>query len=186
MKKIKGWVIGIIVIAIIVFWGIGTYNGLVSSKEKVTNANAQIQEQLQRRNDLIPNLVNTVKGYAAHEKEVMESVANARAKLAGAKDMNEQAAASDELSSAISRLLVVVEKYPDLKADANFRALMDELAGTENRISQRRRDYNNVTAAYNAKIKRFPTVIIARMTGFNSMPYFEASPNAQSAPDVKF
>lgn len=186
MKKLKGWVIGLVIIAVLALLCVGTYNSLVSYDEKTKESYSQIQNQLQRRLDLIPNLVNTVKGYASHEKEIMESLANARANLAGAKTINEQAAANQELSNALSRLLVVVENYPTLKADENFKQLMDELAGTENRIAVARKDYNGVVKEYNVKVKRFPTVIFARLFGFNEKPYFEASPEAQKAPEVKF
>lgn len=186
MKKLKGWVIGLVIIGIVLVWGIGTYNSLVSYDQKTKSSYSQIQNQLQRRLDLIPNLVNTVKGYASHEKEIMESLANARANLAGAKTINEQAAANDEISGALSRLLVIVENYPILKADANFRQLSDELAGTENRISVARKDYNDVVNQYNVKVKRFPTVIFARLFGYSEKAYFEASPEAQKAPEVKF
>lgn len=186
MRKLKGWVIGLIVVLLIVVWGIGSYNSLVSYEQKTKASYSQIQNQLQRRLDLIPNLVNTVKGYASHEKEIMESLANARANLAGAKTMNEQAAANQEIEGVLSRLLVVVENYPELKADANFRYLMDELAGTENRIAVSRKDYNNTVEMYNIKVKKFPTVIFARLFGFNEKQYFEASPDAQKTPEVKF
>jgi LemA protein len=186
MKNIKGWVIALVVVGILVIWSVGTYNSLVSYDQKTKESYSQIQNNLQRRLDLIPNLVNTVKGYAAHEKDIMESLANARANLAGAKNINEQAAANDQISGALSRLLVVVENYPNLKADANFRYLMDELSGTENRIAVSRKDYNETINGYNTKVKRFPTVIFARLFGFNEKPYFEASPDAQKAPEVKF
>lgn len=186
MKKIKGWVIGLVIVGIVLVWGVGTYNSLVSYDQKTKSSYSQIQNQLQRRLDLIPNLVNTVKGYAAHEKDIMESLANARAKLAGAKTINEQAAANDELNSTLNRLLVVVENYPNLKADANFRQLMDNLEGTENRISVTRKDYNKTIEDYNVKVKKFPTVIFARLFGFNEKAYFEASPDAQKAPNVNF
>jgi LemA protein len=186
MKNIKGWVIALVVVGILVIWSVGTYNSLVSYDQKTKASYSQIQNNLQRRLDLIPNLVNTVKGYAAHEKDIMESLANARANLAGAKNINEQAAANDQISGALSRLLVVVENYPNLKADANFRYLMDELSGTENRIAVSRKDYNETINGYNTKVKRFPTVIFARLFGFNEKAYFEASPNAQKAPEVKF
>lgn len=182
----KSTIILISIIAVIVLWIVGSYNGLVSSEQRVSQSYSNIQTDLQRRADLIPNLVNTVKGYASHEKEVLSNIADARAKLAGAKNISEQAQANDELSSAISRLLVVVENYPDLKADANFRQLMDELSGTENRIKNSRRDYNEAVKAYNLKVKKFPTVIIARIFGFNEKPYFEASPESQTAPKVNF
>lgn len=186
MKKIKGWVIGLVIVGIVLVWGVGTYNSLVSYDQKTKSSYSQIQNQLQRRLDLIPNLVNTVKGYAAHEKDIMESLANARANLAGAKTINEQAAANDQINSALSRLLVVVENYPNLKADASFKQLMDELAGTENRISVARKDYNKTIEDYNIKVKKFPTVIFARLFGFNEKAYFEASPDAQKAPKVNF
>lgn len=186
MKKIKGWGIGLIIIVLVLVWGIGTYNSLVSYDQKTKSSYSQIQNQLQRRLDLIPNLVNTVKGYASHEKDIMESLANARANLAGAKTINEQAAANDQITGALNRLLVVVENYPTLKADASFKQLMDELAGTENRIAVARKDYNEVIQDYNTKIKKFPTVIFARLFGFNEKAYFEASPDAQNAPKVNF
>lgn len=186
MKKFSGWIIALIVIVVIGVWTIGSYNSLVSSSQNVQQSYSNIQADLQRRSDLIPNLVATVKGYAAHEKSAIDSVTSARAQLAGAKTINEQAAASDELSGALSRLLVVVENYPNLKADANFRALMDELEGTENRIKNSRRDYNDAVKTYNTKVKSFPSVIFARMFGFNEKPYFEATPGAETAPKVSF
>lgn len=186
MRKFNGWIIALIVIAFIGLWAIGSYNSLVSSDQKVQQSYSNIQADLQRRNDLIPNLVATVKGYAAHEKSVIDSVTNARAQLAGAKTIKEQAAADDALTGALSRLLVVVENYPNLKADANFRALMDELEGTENRIKNSRRDYNAEVKTYNTKVKSFPSVIFARMFGFNQKSYFEAAPGAQTAPKVSF
>lgn len=182
----KSTIIIISIIAVIVLWIVGSYNGLVSAEQRVSQSYSNIQADLQRRADLIPNLVNTVKGYASHEKEVLSNIADARSKLAGAKTISEQAQANDELSSAISRLLVVVENYPDLKADANFRQLMDELSGTENRIKTSRRDYNEAVKTYNLKVKKFPTVIIARIFGFSEKPYFEASPESQNAPKVSF
>lgn len=186
MKKLKGWVIVLVIIGIVLVLGTGSYNSLVSYDQKTKSSYSQIQNQLQRRMDLIPNLVNTVKGYASHEKEIMESLANARANLAGAKTINEQAAANDQVTSALNRLLVVVENYPTLKADANFIQLSDELAGTENRIAVARKDYNDAVNQYNIKVKRFPTVIFARLFGFNEKAYFEASPDAQKVPEVKF
>lgn len=186
MGKINGKIIAIVLVVLVVLWGVGSYNGLVSLEQKTKESYSQIQNQLQRRADLIPNLVETVKGYAKQEKEVIQSVTDARAKLAGARTPQEQAAADSELSSALSRLLVVVENYPNLKSDANFRQLMDELAGTENRIAVARRDYNAAVKEYNVKIKRFPTVIMARLFGFNEKQYFEANPDAQNPPKVNF
>ena len=145
---------------------------------------SQIDVQLQRRHDLIPNLVATVKEYAAHEEEVFASVAEARSKLAGAASISEMAEADAELSSALSRLLAIAEAYPELKANQNFINLQDELAGTENRIATARRDYNQTARSYNTSIRRFPTNIIAGMFGFESVDYFEASEAGRETPDV--
>jgi LemA protein len=178
-----------IVIAVIVILGLmlmGSYNGFVNAEENVNQSYAQIENQLQRRLDLIPNLVNTVKGYASHEKEVIASISDARARLAGAKTPQEQATANTELSGALSRLLVVVENYPNLKADQQFTQLMDELSGTENRIAVARKDYNDQVANFNKKIKRFPGAIIAGSTGFDKKEYFKAEPKAVEAPKVDF
>ncbi len=185
----KGF-IGIgIVVAVIVVFGVmlmSSYNNFVSLEENVDQSYAQIEYQLQRRLDLIPNLVNTVKGYAEHEKEVIAAISDARARLAGAQTPEEEATANAELSSALSRLLVVVENYPNLKADTQFTQLMDELAGTENRIAVARKDYNDQVAIYNKRVKSFPGVIIAGMTGFDEKEYFEADSNASEAPEVDF
>jgi LemA protein len=178
-----------IVIAVIVILGLmlmGSYNGFVNAEENVNQSYAQIENQLQRRLDLIPNLVNTVKGYASHEKEVIASISDARARLAGAKTPQEQATANTELSGALSRLLVVVENYPNLKADQQFTQLMDELSGTENRIAVARKDYNDQVATFNKKIKRFPGAIIAGSTGFDKKEYFKSEPKAGEAPKVDF
>jgi LemA protein len=178
-----------IVIAVLVVLGLmlmSSYNGFVNAEENVNQSYAQIENQLQRRLDLIPNLVNTVKGYASHEKEVIASISDARARLAGAKTPQEQATANTELSGALSRLLVVVENYPDLKANQQFTQLMDELAGTENRISVARKDYNDQVASFNKKVKRFPGVIIAGIAGFDQKEYFKANPKAEEAPKVDF
>ena len=134
----------------------GFYNGMVSSRENVDSKWSQVDNQLQRRSDLIPNLVNTVKGYASHEKEVFQSVSDARAKMAGAKSVGDKLSANTELSGALSRLLAVAENYPQLKADQNFRQLQDELSGTENRIAVARKDYNDAVQNYNTKIKSLP------------------------------
>jgi LemA protein len=162
------------------------YNKMVSLKEQVQSAWAQVENQLQRRNDLIPNLVETTKGYAAHEKEVFESVANARAKLIGAGTRSDQIDAAQEVSSALSRLLALSERYPELKADKQFARLSDELAGTENRIATERRRYNEAVQAYNTYIKSFPAVLTARWFGFTPEKYFEAPKEAQQVPQVKF
>lgn len=174
------------VVLILIVSMVGTYNSMVGTKEKVDNQWANIDTQLQRRSDLIPNLVNTVKGYAAHETEIMTAVSDARAKLAGASTVNDKAQANGELTSALNRLMVVVENYPNLKADTQYTALQDELAGTENRISVARKDYNDSVGSYNKKIKGFPTVLFAGMFGFNEAQYFQAQEGAQTAPTVNF
>ncbi|MFF2755323.1 LemA family protein [Psychrobacillus sp. NPDC058041] len=187
MKKLLGpLVIIIVIIAVFAAILVPSYNGFVNGEEDVNQAYAQVENQLQRRMDLIPNLVNTVKGFASHEKEVLSNIADARSKLAGANTPAEQAAANDQLSGALSRLLVVVENYPALKADANFRQLMDELAGTENRLSVARQDYNEVVSNYNKKVKRMPGSIVASVFGFDQKEYFKADPNAKEAPVVDF
>lgn len=179
----------IIIIAVVVILGgmiMGGYNSLVSMNENVSGKWSQIENQLQRRNDLIPNLVNSVKGYAAHESEVFKAVSDARAKLGGAKSVAETSQANSELTGALSRLLMVAENYPDLKANTNFLQLQDELAGTENRIAVARMDYNTAVQGFNAKIKSFPTVIYAGMLGFNAQEYFKADESAKAVPKVEF
>ena len=187
MKKSNA--ILIIVIAVIVLLGlmlISSYNGLVSKAEEVDNKFSQIDTQLQRRSDLIPNLVNTVKGVAKHEQSVIDSVTTARAKLSGAITVEEKAAANQELTSALSRLMVVVENYPDLKANENYTQLMDELSGTENRLATARKDYNEAVKSYNLKAKRFPGNILAGMFGFEAKSYFEVAEGSKEVPNVSF
>lgn len=179
-----GVIAAVIVIAVIGI--IGTYNSLVSLQAGVEEKESAISTQLQRRSDLIPNLVSTVKGYAAHEEEVYTAIADARSKLAGAGTVEEMAQANGELSSALSRLLVVVENYPELKANENFTALQDELAGTENRITVARNDYNTAAKEYNVKIRRFPNNLFAGMLGFEKVDYFEADSDATDVPEVSF
>jgi LemA protein len=186
MKKwIPLAVIGGLVL-IVVLIATSRYNSLVNQSSRVDGAWAQVETVLQRRADLIPNLVETVKGYAAHEKEVIASVADARAKLAGARGPEQAAAADAQLSSALSRLLVVVENYPQLKANESFTRLHDELAGTENRIATERRRYNEEVREFNATIKRFPSNLFAGMFGFSAREYFQAAEGAEKAPQVKF
>jgi LemA protein len=188
--KMKRSTLGLVVVAalvlILVFSGIGTYNRLVTAENNVENKFAAIETNLQRRADLIPNLVETVKGYAAHEQEVLTAISDARARLAGAGTPEEMADADAALSSALSRLLVVVENYPNLKADAQFTRLMDELAGTENRIAVARQDYNNAVSSYNLQIRKFPSSIFAGIFGFERKELFEAREGAENAPEVKF
>ena len=184
-SKIAVWVI-IAIVVILVVVGISQYNSLVGINENVENQRANIDTMLQRRVDLIPNLVNTVKGYAEHEKEVIENVSNARAKLAGATSMEEKANADNQLSGALSRLLMVVENDPDLKANQQFISLSDELVGTENRIAVARKDYNDSVKLYNQKIRRFPSNIFANLLGFEKAEYFQAAEGAQQVPEVNF
>lgn len=188
MKKKTGIVIAAIaaVIVIIAVAAINGYNGLIRLENSVDASYADIQVQLQRRNDLIPNLVNTVKGYASHETEVFTAVSDARAKLASASTADETIAADGELSSALGRLLAISEAYPELKSNENFLSLQDELAGTENRIGVARKDYNEVVNNYNIKIRTFPTSIFAGMLGFEKRSLFAASEGAQEVPSVNF
>lgn len=180
-----GMIIAAIAVLLLVF-GFSSYNGLVGANEVVNSKWSQIDNQLQRRADLIPNLVNSVKGFAAHEQQAIQSVTEARSKLAGAGGPAAKAEANNELNGALSRLLVVVENYPQLKADANFRQLMDELSGTENRISVARMDYNNAVQDFNTRIRSFPTRLIAGMLGFEPREYFQAAEGAKQVPEVKF
>ena len=185
MKTSMKVLIGIgIVLVILVISVVGSYNGLVAKSESVETALSQIDNQLQRRNDLIPNLVETVKRYAAHEEEIFTGVAEARAQLAGAGTVAERAEADAAVNSALSRLLAIAENYPDLKANQNFIQLQDELAGTENRIATARRDYNEVARSYNTSVRRFPTNILAGIFGFERVDYFEATQEARNTPDV--
>ena len=189
-KGMKTLLIILVIVALLVIipysYLKGTYNTLVTMDEGVKAAWAQVENQLQRRYDLIPNYVETVKGYAKHEKEVFIKVTEARSRVAGANTVNEKIKANNELSSALSRLLVVVEQYPQLKANANFIRLQDELAGTENRIAVERRRFNETVRAYNTKIRTFPTNIVAGMFGFEKAAFFEVPKEAQQAPKVKF
>ena len=187
LRKVLGPIA--IIVVILVLLGVmlvPSYNKLVTLEENVDSSYAQVENQLQRRMDLIPNLVNTVKGFAEHEQEVIGDISDARARLAGAQGPEEQAAANDELSGALSRLLVVVEAYPDLKANENFRQLMDELAGTENRIGVARQDYNTEVATFNKRVKRFPGNITASIFGYDEKEYFKADEAANEVPKVDF
>lgn len=182
-KTLIGVIAAIVIVVGMIF---SSYNGLVAMNENVTGKWAQVENQLQRRNDLIPNLVNTVKGYAAHESQVFKDVADARAKLGGAATVAETSKANGELSNALGRLLMVAEQYPDLKANTNFTQLQDELAGTENRIAVARKDYNSAVQSYNAKIKSLPASLYAGAFGFTARDYFKADEAAQKVPTVKF
>jgi LemA protein len=187
--KIGLLVAGVIVLVLIVslysFFA-GNYNKFVALDEAVKNAWGQVENQLQRRYDLIPNLVETVKGYAKHEKDVFVEVTNARAKVGGAGSIPDKISANNELATALSRLLLVVERYPDLKANQNFIRLQDELAGTENRIAVERKRYNDAVQTYNIAVKSFPANMLAGMFGFAPASMFEAPAAAKTAPQVKF
>ncbi len=193
----KKWIwIAVAAVAVLgVVWVYRTYNRFVRMDEEVKNAWAQVETQYQRRSDLIPNLVNTVKGYAAHERETLEGVIEARAKATSVNlsvdeltpaTMAEFQRAQEGVRSALGRLLVVAERYPDLKANQNFQELQAQLEGTENRIAVARERFNTTVRAYNVSVRRFPAVIIAGMFGFDRKPYFQADEKAQQAPVVEF
>ncbi len=187
----KSTLLGFVIIGVViaVFWFIGTKNNLVPLKEDVEMQQAQVETALQRRADLIPNLVETVKGYTKHEESVFTEIADARAKLAGSIQSGDLASineANTALDSALSRLLAISEDYPDLKASEQFIALQDELAGTENRISVARQYYNETVRTYNTTIQKFPTSLIAGMFGYYPLPYFEADERAKEVPVVDF
>ena len=191
----KSTIIIIAVLAIVAIWGMSAYNGLVKMDEGVNTAWSNVENQYQRRADLIPNLVNTVKGYAAHEKETLEAVMSARSKATQMtidadnltpEKLQEYQKAQGEIGAALGRLLAITEAYPDLKANENFKELQAQLEGTENRISVERRNFNEVARSYNTAIRTFPRTLIAGMFGFEKRPYFEAEEGASSAPEVKF
>jgi len=163
-----------------------SYNTFVGQEEGIKAQLAQVDNQLQRRNDLIPNLVNTVKGYATHEQGVFQAIADSRAKMAGAKTPQEKFDAANQQTSALARLLVVVENYPNLKADQQFARLMDELSGTENRIAVERMRYNEKVQAYNTLRRSFPSNVTGKMFGFKEYPFFQAPAEAKQVPKVEF
>jgi LemA protein len=182
-------------IVLIGFWGVGKYNGLVEQEESVQSQWSKVESSYQRRADLIPNLVNTVKGYADFEKETLESVVKARASATqtvidptnlNSANIAKFQAAQDGLSSSLSRLLVTIEKYPDLKANQNFLELQSQLEGTENRINVERNRFNDSAKGYNTQMRKFPTSIIAGVTGFERIGYFEAAAGSENAPEVSF
>lgn len=194
----KGYIV-LIVLAVVIlgifFWFKGTYNGMVNMRENVAAQWSNVENQYQRRLDLIPNLVNTVKGYAAHEENTLTEVVNARAKATqmqiNVDQLNEAMLqklnrVQGELSSALSRLMAISESYPDLKANQNFLDLQAQLEGTENRIAVERRKFNDAARSYNSYIRQFPKNILAGMFGFTSKPYFEANAGAENAPKVEF
>ena len=195
MKKALPWIVVLGILAIIVLWVANVYNAFVAAEEEVESAWAQVENQYQRRSDLVPNLVATVKGYAAHEQETLEGVVEARAKAtqitidpanATPEQLAAFQAAQGELSQALGRLLAVAENYPDLKANANFRDLQAQLEGTENRIAVARQLFNESARKFNTAIRRFPNNIVAGICGFEKKPYFEAEEGANKAPKVEF
>jgi len=178
--------VGLGLLAVLGVFLAGSYNSFVRLSQQVDSQFANLEARLQRRFDLIPNLVETVKGHMAHEQEVFSNIADARARMAGARTVDERVAATGQLEGALSRLLVVMEAYPLLKAQESVSRLMDELAGTENRIAVERDNFNAVVQQYNTRIKSFPAVLLARMFGYVERAYFEADPGAQTAPRVTF
>lgn len=191
----KTWIIVIVVLVVLIGYSVSSYNSMVTQEEKVGTAWSNVENQYQRRSDLIPNLVNTVKGYAAHEKETFDAVVSARAKATQMSididDLTPEKLAAyqqaqGEIGSALGRLLAVTENYPDLKANENFKELQAQLEGTENRISVERRKFNETAREYNTAIRRFPKNIFAGIFGFEKRPYFEAEEGANQAPEVKF
>lgn len=195
MKKNKGLIITIVVIVLVALWGILSYNGLVGMDENVSNKWANVETQYQRRSDLIPNLVNTVKGYAKHESQTLEAVMAARSqatqvKIDPSNCTSQQLAAyqkaQGDVTTALGKLLAITENYPDLKANQNFLELQSQLEGTENRINVARKDFNDSAKEYNTSLRRFPRNIIASMFGFEKRNYFEAEAGAEKAPKVEF
>lgn len=191
----KSTIITLVIVGILVLWSIFSYNGLVTAEESVSTAWSNVENQYQRRADLIPNLVNTVKGYAAHEKETLDAVVAARTRATQVtvyaenltpEKLQEFQKVQGEVGSALGRLLAITEAYPDLKANKNFLELQAQLEGTENRISVERRNFNEAAREYNSSIRKFPRNIIASMFGFEKRPYFEASEAAKEAPVVNF
>ncbi|MBO5795191.1 MAG: LemA family protein [Bacteroides sp.] len=191
----KSSIILIVIAVLAVIWGVSAYNGLVTIDENVNTEWANVETQYQRRADLIPNLVNTVKGYAAHESETLESVIAARSKATQItidpanltpEKLAEYQEAQGAVTSALGKLLAISESYPDLKANQNFLELQAQLEGTENRINEARRKFNNVAKEYNTAIRRFPKSLLAGMFGFDKRAYFEAAEGAQNAPMVEF
>lgn len=195
MKKNKGLIIALVVIVLVALWGITSYNGLVSMDEAVSNKWANVETQYQRRSDLIPNLVSTVKGYATHERQTLEAVMQARSQATQVKidpsnctpqQLAAYQKAQGDVTSALGKLLAITENYPDLKANQNFLELQSQLEGTENRINVARKDFNDAAKEYNTAIRRFPKNIVASMGGFEKRPYFEAEAGAEKAPKVEF
>ena len=195
IKKNLGWIIPVGILVVVVLWAIGGYNGMVKMDEQVQNSWANVETQYQRRADLIPNLVSTVKGYAKHEQQTLEDVVKARSEATQVKVDSENLTpeklaafqkAQSGVSSALGRLLAVAENYPDLKANQNFLELQSQLEGTENRITVARKDFNDTAKSYNQAIRQFPKNILAGLFGFEKKSYFEAEAGSEKAPKVEF
>jgi len=186
IQRNLGWIIPVGIILVLAAWGVSKYNMLISQNEVVTTAWAQVENQLQRRFDLIPNLVSTVKGITGQEQEVFGAIAEARTRYSGATTADERASAAGQVESALGRLLVITENYPQLQSSQAFRDLMVQLEGTENRIATERMKYNDQVRILNTSVKRFPTVIFARLFGINERTYFEVSDVASQNPTVNF
>jgi LemA protein len=184
MKKL--WWIVLVVVVLVVLYGFGAYNGLVKSREAVDNQWAQVATQYQRRLDLIPNLVESVKGAMAQEQTVFDDLAKARERYAGVKSVNDKAEAATMVESAFGRLLAIMENYPELKSIDTVQTLMSQLEGTENRVSVERKRFNDQVQAYNVMVKTVPTSIVAGIFGFDNREYFEAAQGAENAPQVQF
>lgn len=196
-KKPKnlGWIIAGVVVLVLVLWGVGGYNGLVNQDEEVNNKWANVETQYQRRSDLIPNLVSTVKGYAKHESQTLEAVMAARSQATQVKidpsnctpqQLAQYQKAQGDVTTALGKLLAITENYPDLKANQNFLELQAQLEGTENRINVARTNFNNAAKNFNTAIRRFPKNILAGLFGFEKRAYFEAAEGAEQAPQVQF
>lgn len=181
----KGLII-LVVVLVLAFWGFSAYNGLVSANEAVDGQWAQVEAQYQRRFDLIPNLVESVKGIMAQEQEIFTALANARSLYAGAKTIDEKAQAAGQVESAFGRLLAIVENYPELRSSETVLTLMSQLEGTENRVGVERSRFNDTVRAYNLKTKRIPGVVFAKLFGFGERTYFEAQDGSENAPQVDF
>lgn len=184
MNRTLWIVLGVLIVLVV--GGIGTYNSLVGKEVAVTTAWAQVENVLQRRADLIPNLVESAKGYIKHEKEVLDNLARARSQYAGARTVGEKMEAAGAMGGALARLLVIVENYPNLKANESFARLMDELSGTENRIAVERKRYNEAVQEWNTAIRRVPNNLMAGIFGFSAKPFFEAEEGAETVPTVDF
>ena len=185
-QRNMAWIIALVVVVLLVVWAVSSYNGFVRQNEAITGQWAQVENQFQRRYDLIPNIVATVKGVAAQEVTVFNDIAQARTHYAGATTQDSKAAAAGEVESALGRLLVITENYPTLQSSQSFRDLTTELEGTENRIAVERMKYNDLVKTYDTSVKTFPSSVLAKLFGMSAHEYFNAPTNTQTAPTVNF